>query len=75
MAMPSAPVVRKVSNTRRYGCFNRNLQPGYYVPVRVIDVNTGMFRVGTEYIANTMSRDCRYDLKTTDQTCTDCKHR
>lgn len=60
---------------KRYGCFNRNLKPGYYAPVRVIDVNTGMFKTGTEYIKNVMSKDCRYDLKLTDTNCTDCIHK
>lgn len=67
--------MNKVTQNKRYGCFNRNLQQGYYVPVRVIDVNTGMFKTGTEYIKNVMSKDCRYDLKQTDPACTDCIHK
>ena len=55
-----------------YGCYNRHLKQSYQVPVRDIN-NAGNF-VGCKVITliNTMSKDCRYDLRSTDVRCTGC---
>ena len=46
----------------KYGCYNRQLKESYQVPVRDI----------ASTIINTMSKDCRYDLRSTDVRCTGC---
>ena len=53
----------------KYGCYNRQLKESYQVPVRDIDSN-GNFMSHTGYkvitLTNTMSKDCHYDLRSTD---------
>lgn len=59
----------------KYGCYNRQLKESYQVPVRDIASN-GNFMSSAVYkvitIINTMSKDCRYDLRSTDVRCTGC---
>ena len=62
-------------STRPYGCSNRKMQPGYYMPVRRYDRETGDFEVDTKFIEHAMSTECRYDKSLTDQRCQFCDHR
>ena len=63
-------------DNRKYGCYNRQLKESYQVPVRDIASN-GNFMSSAVYkvitITNTMSKDCHYDLRTTDVRCSGCK--
>ena len=63
-------------DNRKYGCYNRQLKESYQVPVRDIASN-GNFMSYTGYkvitLTNTMSQDCRYDLRSTDVRCSGCK--
>lgn len=56
-----------------YGCYNRRLVTSYQVPVR--DINNAGNLVGYKVITlrNTMSQDCRYDLRSTDVRCSGCE--
>ena len=62
-------------DNRKYGCYNRQLKESYQVPVRDIASN-GNFMSSAVYkvitITNTMSKDCHYDLRSTDVRCTGC---
>ena len=57
----------------KYGCYNRQLVTSYQVPVR--DINNAGNLVGYKVVTliNTMSQDCRYDLRSTDLRCSGCK--
>ena len=61
---------------RKYGCYNRQLKESYQVPVRDIASN-GNFMSSAVYkvitLTNTMSKDCHYDLRSTDVRCSGCK--
>ena len=63
-------------DNRKYGCYNRQLKESYQVPVRDIASN-GNFMSYAAYkvitIINTMSKDCHYDLRSTDVRCSGCK--
>ena len=63
-------------DNRKYGCYNRQLKESYQVPVRDIASN-GNFMSSAGYkvitITNTMSKDCHYDLRSTDVRCSGCK--
>ena len=65
----------KITN-RKYGCYNRQLKESYQVPVRDIASN-GNFMSSAVYkvitLTNTMSKDCHYDLRSTDVRCSGCK--
>ena len=60
-------------DNRKYGCYNRRLVTSYQVPVR--DINTAGNLVGYKVITiiNTMSKDCHYDLRSTDVRCSNCE--
>lgn len=62
-------------DNRKYGCYNRQLKESYQVPVRDIASN-GNFMSSAVYkvitITNTMSKDCHYDLRSTDVRCSGC---
>lgn len=63
-------------DNRKYGCYNRQLKESYQVPVRDIASNgnfmsSAVYKVST--LTNTMSKDCRYDLRSTDVRCSGCK--
>ena len=60
----------------KYGCYNRQLKESYQVPVRDIASNgnfmsSAVYKVST--LTNTMSKDCHYDLRSTDVRCSGCK--
>ena len=63
-------------DNRKYGCYNRQLKESYRVPVKDIASN-GNFMSSAVYkvitIINTMSKDCHYDLRSTDVGCSGCK--
>ena len=63
-------------DNRKYGCYNRQLKESYQVPVRDIASN-GNFISSIVYkvitITNTMSKDCHYDLRSTDVRCSGCE--
>ena len=63
-------------DNRKYGCYNRQLKESYQVPVRDIASN-GNFMSSAVYkvitITNTMSKDCHYDLRSTDVRCSGCE--
>ena len=63
-------------DNRKYGCYNRQLKESYQVPVRDIASN-GKFMSSAVYkvitLTNTMSKDCHYDLRSTDVRCSGCK--
>ena len=63
-------------DNRKYGCYNRQLKESYQVPVRDIASN-GNFMSSAVYkvitLTNTMSKDCHYDLRSTDTRCSGCK--
>ena len=63
-------------DNRKYGCYNRQLKESYQVPVRDIASN-GNFMSSAVYkvitIINTMSKDCHYDLRSTDVRCSGCE--
>lgn len=63
-------------DNRKYGCYNRQLKESYQVPVRDIASN-GNFMSSAVYkvitLTNTMSKDCHYDLRSTDVRCSGCK--
>ena len=63
-------------DNRKYGCYNRQLKESYQVPVRDIASN-GNFMSSAVYkvitITNNMSKDCHYDLRSTDVRCSGCK--
>jgi len=61
-----------MGNGMNYGCHNAERKPGYFVKVRKYHPN-GMFQIVDEHIEDTMSVDCRYDYKTTDELCSGCK--
>ena len=58
---------------RKYGCYNRQLKESYQVPVRDIASNGNLVGYKMITILNTMSRDCRYDLRSTDVRCSGCE--
>lgn len=63
-------------DNRKYGCYNRQLKESYQVPVRDIASNgnfmsSAVYKVST--LTNTMSKDCHYDLRSTDVRCSGCK--
>ena len=60
----------------KYGCYNRQLKESYQVPVRDIASNgnfmsSAVYKVST--LTNTMSKECHYDLRSTDVRCSGCK--
>lgn len=57
-----------------YGCHNHKPYPkGYWGTKRVYYPN-GSWELFDEFIEHKMSRDCRYDLQTSDDRCKGCKH-
>lgn len=62
-----------MSHTKPYGCHNREIAAGYFAPQRRFFPD-GSFDVISKFISHRMSRDCRYDLRTTDPRCESCKH-
>ena len=55
-----------------YGCHNRTIGAGYYVKVReYVGYN---YQMVDKWIPHTMSTDCRYDKKASDERCANCKH-
>lgn len=64
------------SSTRPYGCKDRKIRPGYFMPVRRYDRDgSGDFQMVTKFIPHRMSAGCRYDKAMADPRCCDCKHR
>ena len=57
----------------KYGCYNRQLVTSYQTLVR--DINNAGNPIGHKVITitNTMSKDCHYDLRSTDVRCSGCK--
>ena len=57
----------------KYGCYNRQLVTTYQTLVR--DINNAGNPIGHKVITitNTMSKDCHYDLRSTDVRCSGCK--
>jgi hypothetical protein len=56
-----------------YGCYNREIEKGYYAPARLYRAN-GSFVMCAKYILHRMSTDCKYDKSATDPRCAGCKH-
>ena len=64
------------SSATPYGCKDRKMLPGYYMPVRQYHRDgSGNFDIVTKFILHRMSTECRYDKSTTDPRCGACKHR
>lgn len=62
-----------MANTiKLYGCHNRQLKASYQT--LVIDKDSAGNLIGLKMVTirNTMSKDCRYDLRSTDVRCTGC---
>ena len=62
-------------DNRKYGCYNRQLKESYQVPVRDIASNGNFMSSAVHKVitlTNTMSKDCHYDLRSTDVRCTGC---
>lgn len=61
-------------STEPYGCHNRDqFDLGHFGQERTYDAN-GRWQTQLVYIANKMSRECRYDNKSTDARCYGCRH-
>lgn len=62
-----------MANTiKLYGCHNRQLKTSYQTLVRDKDSAGNLIGLKMVTIRNTMSKDCRYDLRSTDVRCTGC---
>ena len=62
-----------MANTiKLYGCHNRKLKTSYQTLVRDKDSAGNLIGLKMVTIRNTMSKDCRYDLRSTDVRCTGC---
>ena len=62
-----------MANTiKLYGCHNRQLKTSYQTLVRDKDSAGNLIGLKMVTIINTMSKDCRYDLRSTDVRCTGC---
>lgn len=56
----------------KYGCHNRQLKTSYQTLVRDKDSAGNLIGLKMVTIRNTMSKDCRYDVRSTDVRCTGC---
>ena len=56
-----------------YGCHNRQLKTSYQTLVRDTDSAGNLIGLKMVTIRNTMSQDCRYDLRSTDVRCSGCE--
>ena len=62
-----------MANTiKLYGCHNRKLKTSYQTLVRDKDSAGNLIGLKMVTIRNTMSKDCRYDLRSTDVRCSNC---
>lgn len=59
-------------DNRKYGCYNRQLKTSYQTLVRDKDSAGNLVGLRMVTIRNTMSKDCRYDLRSTDVRCSNC---
>lgn len=60
--------------TRTYGCWNTESRPGYWVRnTEIIPCSTQPPEEGWIWIEDTMSKDCRYDKKSSDARCEGCR--
>ena len=57
---------------QKYGCHNRQLKTSYQTSVRDINSAENLVVLRMVTIINTMSKDCHYDLRSTDVRCTGC---
>ena len=59
--------------TKLYGCHNRQLKTSYQTLARDIDSAGNLIGLKMVTVLNTMSKDCHYDLRSTDVRCTGCE--
>ena len=57
----------------KYGCHNRQLKTSYQTLVRNKDSAGNLVGLKMVTIRNTMSKDCRYDLRREDSKCNGCE--
>jgi hypothetical protein len=69
---PHAITIR--SGTEPWGCHNRTRSAGYFAPARIY-ADDGSFTLGTQYIEDTLSTECRADASLSDPRCAGCIHR
>lgn len=55
----------------KYGCHNKPREEGYWAKDGAIVKGPVMIQLA-KYIKDTMSKDCRYDMKATDKKCYGC---
>ena len=62
-----------INTITAYACHNRQLKTSYQTLVR--DINNAGNLIGYKMVTilNTMSKDCHYDLRSTDVRCSGCK--
>ena len=62
-----------INTITAYGCHNRQLKTSYQTLVR--DINNAGNLIGYKMITilNAMSKDCHYDLRSTDVRCSGCE--
>ena len=65
--------INTITAPNKYGCHNRQLKTSYQTLVR--DINNAGNPIGHKVVTilNTMSKDCHYDLGSTDVRCSGCK--
>jgi hypothetical protein len=73
MPVADHPVSAMTRRTGRepYGCSNAMRNPGYWAQARKYRPD-GSFTIGLEYIADTMSTECKYDATASDPRCVGC---
>ena len=62
-----------INTITAYGCHNRQLKTSYQTLVRAKDSAGNLVGYKMITILNTMSNDCRYDLRSTDVRCSGCE--
>ena len=61
------------TSTKKYGCHNRQLKTSYQTLVRDSGGAGNLIGLKMVTIINTMSKDCHYDLRSTDVRCSNCE--
>lgn len=56
-----------------HGCFNREIDNGYYVEERVYHPS-GIYHLEMRFIEHTMTKDCQWSIEHDSPLCDGCKH-
>jgi hypothetical protein len=62
-----------MANQAPYGCFNREIEAGYYAVTRQYEGNK-IWSVQPEFIPHNMTKDCKWSETHDSDRCNGCKH-